>query len=64
MPPDACPGARPALDVAPRARQLEIGDRSPGDAVHDPDDDLAVQVIGGACRFSRKDGSPFEPRPA
>ncbi len=42
---------------------IEIGDRSPGDTAHYPDDDLAVQVIDGAYRFSRKDGSPIEPPP-
>jgi uncharacterized cupin superfamily protein len=43
---------------------LEIGDRSPGDTAHYPDDDLAVQVIDGTYRFSRKDGSPIEPAPS
>ena len=42
---------------------LEIGDRSPGDTAHYPDDDLAVKEIDGAYLFSRKDGSPVEPPP-
>jgi uncharacterized cupin superfamily protein len=38
---------------------LEIGDRSPGDAVTYPDDDLQAALIDGAWRFSHKDGSPY-----
>lgn len=39
---------------------LEVGDRSPGDAVTYPDDDL-VAVFGedGKWRFLRKDGTPY-----
>lgn len=36
---------------------LEIGDRTPGDAVTYPDDDLAAALIDGRWRFTRKDGS-------
>jgi uncharacterized cupin superfamily protein len=35
---------------------LEVGDRSPGDAAHYPDDDLAAKVTTGYA-FTRKDGS-------
>ena len=42
---------------------LEIGDRSPGDTAHYPDDDLAVRVVDGGYVFSRKDGSPVAPPP-
>lgn len=38
---------------------LEIGDRSPGDAVVYPDDDLQAVLVDGAWRFSRKDGTPY-----
>lgn len=39
---------------------LEIGDRSEGDEVTYPDDDLkAVRSPGGGWIFRRKDGSPF-----
>lgn len=39
---------------------LEIGDRSPGDAVTYPDDDLvAVLNESGQWAFSHKDGSPY-----
>jgi uncharacterized cupin superfamily protein len=36
---------------------LEIGDRTPGDAVSYPDDDLAAALVDGRWRFTRKDGS-------
>ena len=40
---------------------LEVGDRSPGDAVFYPDDDIkAVLGADGKWIFEHKDGSPFE----
>jgi uncharacterized cupin superfamily protein len=38
---------------------LEIGDRTEGDEVNYPDDDLRANFIGGAWVFSHKDGTPF-----
>lgn len=38
---------------------LEVGDRTPGDAVSYPDDDLQAALVDGAWRFSHKDGSPY-----
>jgi uncharacterized cupin superfamily protein len=39
---------------------LEIGDRSPGDAVVYPDDDLKAEMgADGKWRYSRKDGTPL-----
>ena len=39
---------------------LEIGDRSAGDTVEYPDDDIAAhQQADGSWRFTRKDGSEF-----
>ncbi len=39
---------------------LEIGDRSPGDSVAYPDDDLAAAMgPDGKWRYSRKDGTPL-----
>lgn len=39
---------------------LEVGDRSPGDHVVYPDDDLvATMGSDGAWRYSRKDGTPL-----
>jgi uncharacterized cupin superfamily protein len=39
---------------------VEIGDRSPGDSVGYPDDDLqAVLGPGGQWQFTHKDGTPY-----
>ena len=38
---------------------LEIGDRTAGDAVEYPDDDLAVVTIDGQRRAAHKDGTPY-----
>ena len=38
---------------------LEVGDRTPGDAVTYPDDDLAASLVDGAWRFFHKDGTPY-----
>jgi uncharacterized cupin superfamily protein len=47
---------RTAADVL----YLEIGDRTPGDAVTYPEDDLAAEMgADGKWRYSRKDGTPL-----
>ncbi len=38
---------------------LEIGDRTPGDDVVYPDDDLLAQYVDGGWRFTHKDGSAY-----
>lgn len=38
---------------------LEIGDRTPGDEVVYPDDDLQAALVDGQWRFSHKDGTPY-----
>lgn len=38
---------------------LEMGDRTAGDEVSYPDDDLRAELVDGAWRFTRKDGSPL-----
>jgi uncharacterized cupin superfamily protein len=38
---------------------LEIGDRTAGDAVTYPDDDLTVVRVDGQRRMAHKDGSPY-----
>ena len=38
---------------------LEIGDRTDGDAVTYPDDDLAVVTVDGRRRAAHKDGTPY-----
>ena len=36
---------------------LEVGDRTPGEAVNYPDDDLVAEFVDGKWRYARKDGS-------
>lgn len=43
---------------------LEIGDRTPGDRVHYPDDDLVAHADGRGWRFQHKDGRPYPMNPA
>jgi len=38
---------------------LEIGDRTPGDSVDYPDDDLKLVMVEGAWHVSHKDGAPY-----
>src|SRR5580658_11014893 len=38
---------------------LEMGDRSPGDSVTYPDDDIAAVAVGSGWRFAHKDGTPY-----
>lgn len=38
---------------------LEVGDRSAGDEVSYPDEDLKAVMIEGKWRFTRKDGTPY-----
>ena len=38
---------------------LEIGDRTHGDAVQYPDDDLVAQLNNGSWVFTHKDGAPY-----
>jgi uncharacterized cupin superfamily protein len=38
---------------------LEVGDRTPGDEGHYPDDDLRALLVEGKWKFVRKDGTPY-----
>jgi uncharacterized cupin superfamily protein len=38
---------------------LEVGDRSAGDTVEYPDDDLQAAFVAGKWQFAHKDGSPY-----
>lgn len=38
---------------------LEVGDRTPGDSVVYPDDDLRADFVDGCWRFAHKDGTPY-----
>lgn len=46
---------RTAFDVV----YLEVGDRTPGDTVDYPDDDLCAVRQGAAWKFLHKDGTPY-----
>lgn len=41
------------------ALYLEVGDRTAGDAVEYPDDDLVAVFADGRWSFARKDGTPY-----
>ena len=38
---------------------LEVGDRTPGDSVFYPDDDILGEQIAGSWQFKHKDGAPY-----
>ena len=38
---------------------LEVGDRTAGDEVTYPDDDLKAVLVDGSWRFAHKDGAPY-----
>jgi uncharacterized cupin superfamily protein len=38
---------------------LEVGDRTAGDAVSYPDDDIQATLVDGKWKFVRKNGSPY-----
>lgn len=38
---------------------IEVGDRSAGDTVVYPDDDVQAVYVDGRFRYSRKDGTPY-----
>jgi uncharacterized cupin superfamily protein len=38
---------------------LEVGDRTPGDEGHYPDDDLKALLVEGKWQFAHKDGTPY-----
>ena len=38
---------------------LEVGDRTPGDAVNYPDDDIRADLVDGKWRYAHKDGTPY-----
>jgi uncharacterized cupin superfamily protein len=38
---------------------LEVGDRTPGESVDYPDDDIAMTTVDGKMTFTKKDGTPY-----
>ena len=64
--PGMCAGFSPATGAhqvvnrsSEKAVYLEVGDRSAGDTVEYPEDDLAATFVDGAWRFMHKDGTPW-----
>jgi len=56
-------GTEDAHQIVNRSRAdvvyLEVGDRTAGDMVTYPDDDLQAKMVAGNWQFSRKDGTPY-----
>lgn len=46
-------------DTSEEVVYLEIGDRSPGDEGHYPDEDLKARLIDGKWAFFHKDDTPY-----
>jgi uncharacterized cupin superfamily protein len=46
-------------ETAEEVVYLEIGDRTPGDEVSYPDDDLQASFVDGKWQFFHKDGVPY-----
>jgi len=46
-------------DTPDEVLYLEVGDRTPGDVGHYPDDDLAAVLMHGRWQFTHKDGTPY-----
>lgn len=46
-------------ETAEEVVYLEIGDRTPGEEVKYPDEDLAIANVDGKMRYVHKDGSPY-----
>lgn len=52
-------GHRLCNDTDEDVSYLEVGDRTPGDTVVYPDDDLLAVLRDGTWSFTRKDGTPY-----
>ena len=53
-------GHRLLNETAEEVVYLEIGDRTPGDEVSYPDDDLKALLVEGRWKFVHKDGTPYK----
>lgn len=53
-------GHRLINDTAEDVVYLEVGDRTPGDEGHYPDDDLKAVLVEGKWTFTHRDGTPYE----
>jgi uncharacterized cupin superfamily protein len=52
-------GHRPLNETQEDVVYLEVGDRTPGDEVTYPDDDLKAVLVDGRWQFVHKDGTPY-----
>jgi uncharacterized cupin superfamily protein len=52
-------GHRLVNETGEEVLYLEVGDRTAGDEVSYPDDDLKALMVDGKWRFAHKDGSPY-----
>lgn len=52
-------GHRLINETAEEVVYLEVGDRTPGDEVNYPDDDLKALFVEGSWKFIHKDGTPY-----
>lgn len=52
-------GHRLVNETAQEVVYLEVGDRTPGDEAHYPDDDIQASLVDGRWRFAHKDGTPY-----
>jgi uncharacterized cupin superfamily protein len=52
-------GHRLVNDTSQEVVYLEVGDRTPGDEVSYPDDDLKALLVQGQWKFVHKDGEPY-----
>ena len=52
-------GHRLLNETADEVLYIEVGDRTPGDEVSYPDDDLEALLVGGRWVFVHKDGSLY-----
>jgi len=52
-------GHRLVNDTAQEVVYLEVGDRTAGDEVAYPDDDLQAVQLDGQWRYAHKDGTPY-----
>lgn len=52
-------GHRLVNETAQDVLYLEVGDRTAGDEVSYPDEDLKALMVGGKWTYSHKDGAPY-----
>ncbi len=53
------PPHRSINETSEEVAYLEVGDRTPGDEVGYPDDDLKAVLVDGKWKFVQRDGTPY-----